>query len=172
MIYLTTFILTLFLTQIARALPQGFDDPIFPESSSSTPDLYGDSLYDFTIPLPLRITYDYRFDNPYGLLDSAACANGPHGLAARYPRFGDLPTFPYIGGAFGTPWNSPDCGECWRVTNKANHKSIYVTAIDYDYAGQGFNIAAAAFWDLNDGYMEVDVLEVTAQKVPPSFCGL
>src|ERR1700744_308850 len=132
MIYLTILILTLFLTHFARALPQGCHKPTSP--GSSAPDLYGDALYEFTVPLPLRITYDYRFDNPYGLLKSAACAKGPNGLAARYPRFGDLPTFPHIGGAFDIPWNSPDCGECWRVTNKANHKSIYVTAIDYDFA--------------------------------------
>jgi hypothetical protein len=168
MIYLTTFILALFLTQIARALPQACGDSIFTESSTLDP--YGDELYGFTIPSPLRATYDNTYDYPRGSLNSVACSNGDNGLAARFPTFVDLPTFPYIGGAFDIVWNSPNCGGCWKITNKAIHISIYITAIDT--AGAGFNIGEVAFKTLNNGQLGEGVLEVVAQKVPPSVCGL
>jgi Cerato-platanin len=167
MIYLTTFILTLFLTQIARALPRACGDRILPDLE--TPDQYGDPLYDFTIPSPLRTTYDNTFDNAQGRLNGVACSDGVNGLASRYPTFGDLPSFPYIGGAFDIVWNSPNCGGCWKITNKASQSSIYITAIDT--AGAGFNVAGAAYKELNSGRLG-GALEVTAQKVPQSVCGL
>jgi hypothetical protein len=168
MLYLTSFILTLFLTQIARALPEGCHEPAFPDQTS--PDIYDDAVYDFTIPSPLRATFDQTYDNKHGSLNNVACSNGQNGLVSRFPTFGDIPSFPNIGGAFDIVWNSPNCGGCWKVTNKANHKSIYITAIDT--AGAGFNIAQAAFKKLNNGQIGEGVLEVTAQKVPPSVCGL
>jgi hypothetical protein len=167
MLYLTTFILTLFLTQIARALPQPCDEPTFPDQS--TPDFYDDAVFDFQIPSPLRATYDGTYDRERGSLNNVACSNGANGLVSRYPTFGKIPSFPYIGGAFDIVWNSPNCGGCWKITNKANHNSIYITAIDT--AGAGFNIAEAAFKKLNDGHLR-DTLEVTAQKVPHRVCGL
>jgi hypothetical protein len=168
MLYLTTFIFTLFLTQIAHASPWGCDEPTFPDQTA--PDLYDDALFDFTIPSPLRTTYDGTYDNSQGSLNSVACSNGNNGLVSRFPTFGDIPSFPNIGGAFDVVWDSPNCGGCWKVTNKANHKSIYITAVDT--AGAGFNVAEAAFKKLNNGKLDVGVLEVTAQKVPPSVCGL
>jgi hypothetical protein len=167
MIYLTTFILTLFLAHIARALPRTCGDPAFPDLE--TPDQYGDAQFDFTIPSPLRTTYDNTFDNAQGSLNGVACSNGVNGLASRYPTFGDLPSFPHIGGAFDIVWNSPNCGGCWKITNKASQASIYITAIDT--AGAGFNVAGAAYKELNSGRLG-GALEVTAQKVPPSVCGL
>ena len=78
MIYLTTLILTLFLTQIARALPQACDDPILP--AWATQEEYGEELYEFMIPSPLRTTYDGTYDNKHGSLNSVACSNGQNGL--------------------------------------------------------------------------------------------
>jgi hypothetical protein len=98
MIYLTTLILTLFLTQIARALPQACDDPILP--AWATQEEYGEELYEFMIPSPLRTTYDGTYDNKHGSLNSVACSNGDNGLVLRFPTFGNIPSFPYIGGAF------------------------------------------------------------------------
>jgi len=161
MLYITTFILTLFLTQVARALPRACGDPIFPDLP--TPDPYGDALYDFAIPSPLRATYDNTFDNAHGLLNNVACSDGANGLASRYPRFGDLPSFPHIGGAFDIVWNSPNCGGCWSVSNKASGATIFVTAIDT--AEIGFNIAEAAFRQLNGGQFGEGVLEVVARRV-------
>jgi hypothetical protein len=169
MIYLTTFILTFLLTQIAPALPEARGDPISPESLS--PDPYGDAEYNFHIPSPLHATYNNTFDDPQGSLKNVACSDGEHGLAARYPKFGDLPNFPFISGAFDIEWNSPNCGACWQVTNQANGASFFLTAIDT--AGAGFNTSEIAFKLLNGGQLGgPSVLEVVAQKVNPAICGI
>jgi hypothetical protein len=154
MIYLTTLILTLILTHIARALPE----------ESPTLD---DTQFTFLIPSPLRTTSDNTFDNPRGSLNDVACSDGEHGLAKIYPNFINLPNFPNIGGAFDVEFNSPNCGGCWKITNNANGASIFVTAIDT--APDGFNIAEAAFRKLNGGELG-DTLEVVAQKATFGGC--
>lgn len=167
MIYFTTFILTLFLTQITRALPSACRDPIVPEPS--TPELYGDAQYNIPVPVPLRTTYDNVYDRKHGSLNSVACSNGEYGLVSRYPTFGDLPSFPFIGGAFDIVWNSPNCGACWKITNRANNESIHITAIDS--AGAGFNIAEVAFKKLSGGELGSGVLDVVAHRIPAAVCG-
>ncbi|KAI5114549.1 hypothetical protein M0805_004943 [Coniferiporia weirii] len=101
---------------------------------------------------------------------TVACSNGPHGLAARYPTFGDLPSFPNIGGASAiTGWGSAECGSCWRLSYKG--AEIVVTAIDY--AANGFNIAQEALDTLTDGNAVSDgSVQVTAVQVDKSYCGL
>ena len=91
-------------------------------------------------------------------------------MVARFPTFGDVPTFPFIGGAFDVVWNSPNCGGCWTLTNPATSVSINFTAVDA--AGVGFNIAQEAFVRLNGGEIGQGVIDVVASKVSPSVCGL
>ncbi|KAN0126369.1 Cerato-platanin domain containing protein [Russula decolorans] len=172
MVYITTFILTLFLTHIARALPRACSDSISPESDGLS---YGDGEAQYTIPNPVplaqfKVTYDPSFDIPVGSMDSVACSDGHHGLAARFAMFRDVPTFPYIGGTFDIVWNSPNCGSCWNLTNTANNLSITMTAIDK--AGHGFNIAESAFEDLNGGEVGEGILQAEARRLPVEFCGL
>jgi hypothetical protein len=164
MIYLITFIYSLFLTQITRALPWACRDPVSPELFTQDP--YVDTEYNL-IPSPLRVTFDKTFDNAQGSLKSVACSDGENGLASRFPKFGDLPNFPNIGGAFDVSFNSPNCGGCWMITNKANGAIILLTAVDT--AAAGFNIAETAFRKLNGGQLG-DTLEVEAQKVDPDHC--
>ena len=121
-------------------------------------------------PSPLRATYDTTFDNKAGSLNNVACSNGPNGLAARFPTFGDIPNFPFIGGAFDVVWNSPNCGGCWNITNPTTGVSIQITAVDT--AGAGFNIAQEAFEKLNGGQIGQGVVDVVANKVASSVCGL
>jgi hypothetical protein len=118
----------------------------------------------------LRATYDTTFDNKSGSLNNVACSNGANGLVARFPTFGDIPKFPFIGGAFDVVWNSPNCGSCWSLTNPATGASINLVAVDT--AGSGFNIAQEAFVQLNGGQIGQGVLDVVASKVAPSVCGL
>ena len=143
-----SFALALFFTQVAHALPQ----PPAPT------------------PTPLRATFDTTFDNPNLSLNNVACSNGDNGLVSKFPTFSTIPNYPNIGGAFDVAWNSPNCGDCWSITNPANGASIYMTAVDT--AGAGFNMATAAFETLNGGQIGKGVLDVTATKVAPSFCGL
>ena len=118
----------------------------------------------------LRATYDTTYDDKDGSLNNVACSNGANGLAGRFTKFGDIPSFPFIGGAFDVVWNSPNCGACWSLTNTATGVSINITAIDT--AGSGFNIAQEAFVELNGGQVGQGVLDVVATKVSPSVCGL
>lgn len=118
----------------------------------------------------LRATYDTTYDNKSGSMNGVACSNGANGLAARFPTFGDVPSFPFIGGAFDVVWNSPNCGACWNLTNMATGVSISLTAVDS--AGSGFNIAQEAFEKLNNGQIGSGVLDVVANKISPSVCGL
>lgn len=118
----------------------------------------------------LRATFDTFYDNKSGSMNNVACSNGANGLVARFPTFGDVPTFPAIGGAFDVVWNSPNCGSCWTLTNPATGVSINMVAVDT--AGAGFNIAQEAFVQLNGGQVGQGVLDVVASKVAPSVCGL
>jgi cerato-platanin len=132
-----------------------------PEPPKSTPP---------SSPQTLRATFDQTYDNKAGLMNNVACSNGANGLAARFPTFGNVPSFPFIGGAFDVVWNSPNCGSCWKLTNPSTGASINITAIDT--AGTGFNIAQEAFVQLNGGQVGQGFVDVVATKVSTSVCGL
>jgi hypothetical protein len=117
----------------------------------------------------VRATFDTTYDNPTGSLNNVACSNGANGLALQFPKFSDLPTFPYIGGAPGIVWNSPNCGGCWKLTNAATGAWIIMTAID---SSATFNLAQHAFVALNGGQVGQGVLEVDAEQIDRSVCGI
>ncbi len=176
MIYITAFILTLFLSHIARALPRGCDDLIAPELDGPRGHSYGDGDGQYTIPNPVpvaqyKVTYEPAYDNPDRSMDTVACSDGRHGLAARFPKFRDIPTFPNVGGAFDIHWNSHNCGTCWKITNTANNISIAFTAIDRAGHG-GFHIAESAFEYLNGGEIGSGILQVEGHRVAVQVCGL
>jgi hypothetical protein len=160
MIYFTSFIFTLPLSQIARAVSAcgGVASP--------------QELYDSEQPILAKVTWDATYDNPNGKTSSVACSNGPHGLAGTYPYFKDFPDFPYLGGAFDVKWGSPNCGQCWKLTDTQTSRWIYFTAIDA--TGSGFNIGKQAFIELNGGTVESGpsgTLEAEAISVAGHFCG-
>ena len=117
-----------------------------------------------------RASYDNTYDNASGSMDSVACSDGPNGLANKYPTFGNLPTFPNIGGASVIAgWNSANCGTCWNLTFEG--VSILVTAIDH--TDDGFNLAEAALNTLTDGNAEFyGAVQVDVAQVDKSLCGL
>ncbi|KAI5116929.1 hypothetical protein M0805_005562 [Coniferiporia weirii] len=117
-----------------------------------------------------QASYDNTYDNASGSMDTVSCSDGPEGLASRYPTFGDLPSFPNIGGASAIAgWGSANCGTCWRLSYQG--AEIVVTAIDH--AANGFNIAQEALDTLTDGNAVFDgVVQVTAVQVDKSLCGL
>jgi hypothetical protein len=89
------------------------------------------------------------------------CSDGSTVSPRDSQKFGDVPNFPSIGGAFDIAWNSPNCGGFWLITNKGNGFVTVMTAIDT--AGAGFSIAETAFRRLNGGQLG-DTLEVVAQQ--------
>jgi hypothetical protein len=69
----------------------------------------------FALPLAVSatlITDDPVFDNATESLSVVACSDGANGMLTKgYNVFGDLPTFPNIGGSSAVAgWNSPNCG--------------------------------------------------------------
>ena len=58
------------------------------------------------------VSWDPHYDHSSQSLASVACSDGRNGMMTKGFRvFGDLPTFPNIGGASAiTGWNSPNCG--------------------------------------------------------------
>jgi len=161
MIYLTTFILALSVTQIARALPQGCRDPVLPDSSA--PD--GQFVVGPGPVIPTyKVVYNPVYDNPHQTLNDVACSE----LSSQFSQFHDIPTFPAIGGAPNTTFNSPNCGACWKVTNKANGKSTHFVGID---ASSGFDFSEETFTKLG-GSIGAGSFEATAFKIPASACGL
>ena len=155
MIYFTSFIFTLLLAHVARAVPACGD-----VASSQ-------EVYDSEEPLlaTYKVTWDATYDNPKGKTTSVACSN----LAPIVPYFKDFPDFPYLGGAFDVKFGSPNCGKCWKLTDKKTHRFIYFTAIDA--TSPGFNIGKKAFIDLNGGTVGAGTLEAEAIAVPKHFCG-
>jgi hypothetical protein len=144
-----TFALALLLTHVAHALPHAE-----PTTRSTT----------------VRATFDTTYDNASGSLNGVACSNGANGLVTRFPTFGNIPTFPFIGGAPGIVFNSPNCGGCWKLTSQATGASLIMTAIDS--SGSGFNIAQEAFVTLNGGQIGQGVIDVVAEQVDRHICGL
>ena len=163
MIFPTAIILSLFLTSIARALPQGCQDSITPKLSTS------DAGHDFLYSEFRRLTYDPKYDESTRSTYTVSCSDGPNGLAGRYPTFDRFPTFPHIGGAFNVVWGSPNCGACWLLTNPENGKSIRMAAIDH--VDEGFNTAKSAFEELG-GDIQKGSLQVDSVLLPPNACGI
>jgi len=166
MIYFTTFIFTLLLSHIVRAVP-ACDDVASPK------DLYDTTYDDVQQPLfaERKVKYDGKYDHKHGDTSKVACAHRPHGLAHRYKHFKDIPGFPYIGAAFDVKPGSPNCGKCWKLRNKKTHKKIHLTAIDS--TEKGFKVSKEAYKMLG-GKVEPDGhghLEVEAERVDPSVCG-
>ena len=69
----------------------------------------------FVVPFSVsatRITWDPVYDQGTQSLSTVACSDGSNGMLTKgYNLFGDLPTFPNIGGSsVVADWNSPNCG--------------------------------------------------------------
>jgi hypothetical protein len=158
MIYFTTFILALFLTQFACAQQQTCGDPRSPEL------LIQDEQQNLPIPATIHASHTKEYDNKNGLLSKTECSN----IAKHYKHFSNVPSFPRIGGYYNLKPHSSDCGDCWNVTNKATHKFIYITIIDGAEFGY-FNLSEEAFKLLNHNQLGKPIV-VTAGKVPNSHC--
>ncbi|KAH9842672.1 Cerato-platanin [Rhodofomes roseus] len=123
----------------------------------------------------VTVSYDQTYDNAGQSLDTVACSDGPEGLDPPYSTFGDLPDFPYIGGAAAIAgWGSDQCGTCWQLqytTPTGTPYTVNVLAIDHTDAG--FNIGLTAFNALvgGDGTF-VGRVDATATQVDKSVCGL
>jgi len=117
----------------------------------------------------MQMTYDPVYDNPSGNLNSVACSDGPNGLITKYgwTTFSQIPAFTHIGGSFQISYNSPNCGNCYKLTNPSNGNSCHMLGIDY--ADQGFNVATSVFTELVGSTAPGNV-QVNWRVVPDWFC--
>lgn len=126
--------------------------------------------------LSTSVTYDQTYDNKAGSLSTVACSNGPNGLLTQgYNTFGDLPSFPNIGGASAVAgWNSPNCGTCWELTfTDGQGKATSINVMAVDYAANGFNIGLTAMNNLTSGHaVQFGVVDVASKQVAASACGV
>ncbi len=156
MIFFTTFILTLILSYVARAVPAC-------GNAAPPEELYEPYEVTFdTLPILLaNATWDTKYDNPNGSTHNVTCSN----LAHQYPYFHNIPHWPYIGAAFDVK-KGPSCSTCWKLINSKTGKSISFFAIDYTH--DGFKLGKKVFHALTGGTVEV---KIEATLVPLSVCG-
>ena len=165
MIYLSTFILALFFTRIACALPQACHGP------DCDPDPIGDGpIIPKPIPIPRPLaTYSDYYDNPTNLVKNLACAGGPNGLLQNYTTFGELPHFPNIVAVPGLRANSTDCFQCWLLKNRATHESaIFVLSVDT--SREFYTVSEAAFERLNGGELGNEFVWISASITAIHLC--
>jgi hypothetical protein len=81
--------------------------------------------------------YNKIYDNRDGSLNTVACSQ----LDSKYSTFGNVPYFPFIGGAPNTTYKSENCGAIWRITAE-NGK--WIDFVGIDDAG-GFVLSEEAF---------------------------
>ena len=161
MIYFTTFIFTLLLAHIARAVLACAD--------VASPENMYDPMYDSEqlILGPTKVTWSAEYGDPNGSTRSVLCSK----FAPKYPHFHNFPDFPYIGGASDIiGHDSFNCGKCWKLTDPRTHKFIYLLAIDKSKPGFGFVLSKEAFMALTGGPLVPPTLEVDYVPVPPHFC--
>jgi hypothetical protein len=149
MIFPTTFIVTLFLAHIARALPQPCSDSTYPEAQYN--------LVEPESVAPYKAVYNPTYDNPSLSLNGVACSN----LESKYGSLGHIPLFPNVGGAINTTYNSPNCGAIWKITNKKTGAFIYYVGID---SSSSFDLSLHAFVKVGGttaaGSVEIDAVQV------------
>ena len=159
MIYFTTFIFTLLLSHIARAVPACGD-------AAPPKDLYDSTYDDVQQPFPIKykISWDGKYDNKTGHTKTLTCSN----LAPKYPEFGKIPGYENIGGGSHIKLVGKNCQECWEFRH--GRSMVYVSIVD-DHVGKGkgdFVISHKAFERLHGG--GGTKLEAEGHKVALSHC--
>jgi hypothetical protein len=72
-----------------------------------------------------QTTYSPIYDNSAQSTSTVDCAGTITQKNSGWTNFGDLPNFPYIGGAdVVTEFDGPGCGTCWKLSYQG--KSVNV----------------------------------------------
>ena len=152
-IFSATFALALLLAQVAHGLPQASDTS---QPNQLTPRL---------------ATIDPVFDHAGVSMLSVTCRDTS--VLAKWRVLGDVPSFPFIGGAFDiTGDNSNNCGSCWAITNPRTGVSIQMTAIDRTFFVGDFNLGVDTIGNLTKGDRSVSEIKLVATKLSTTPCGM
>lgn len=85
----------------------------------------------------------------YQNTNEVACSDGLNGLQTKYNLFDITTLYPMVGAFSDAPWNSTNCGGCYRLSSGAS--TVDITAIDYcekKDGGPHFDLSAIAFSQL------------------------
>ncbi|KAJ5974581.1 hypothetical protein N7481_011791 [Penicillium waksmanii] len=128
----------------------------------------------FTRAISVSVSYDPKFDVSGSSLNTVACSDGTNGLVSKYPTFGNLPTFPRIGGAPTIAgWNSPNCGNCYSLHYKSGKVDKTIKVLAIDAAPGGFNIGKQAMNLLTNNQAEaLGRVTATYTLLADSECGM
>eukprot|EP01062_Namystynia_karyoxenos_P026540 TRINITY_DN20591_c0_g1_i1.p1 TRINITY_DN20591_c0_g1~~TRINITY_DN20591_c0_g1_i1.p1 ORF type:complete len:367 (+),score=80.58 TRINITY_DN20591_c0_g1_i1:96-1196(+) len=72
----------------------------------------------------------YHMYNPGDGLTSVACSDGKNGLMTRFGYTTVQPMYPYITAFDEASWDSPKCGMCACMSDKASGNAVCLTVID------------------------------------------
>lgn len=116
----------------------------------------------------VSVSYDAVYNMSSESLNYVACSETMESYG--YSTFGDIPSFPNLGGAsVVTGFDAPECGSCWSLTYGS--QTVYILVIDS--TANGFNIALPAMNNLTNGQAEFyGRINATATAVDASVCGL
>lgn len=149
----------------------GVVSPAFPAETNTTSHV--------TPPAPAdtyAISYDTMYDQRKTSLSTVTCSTGQYGLLTLgYNTFGDLPHFPFIGGAPQIDsWDSPYCGTCWELTYTDSLGISFSLSLAAINAAQGgFDISLEGLNGLTSGNaLTLDGVSITAVQVSATDCGL
>jgi len=92
----------------------------------------------------------YHNYNAGDSLTGVACSDGANGIMTKFKYTNLSPMFPYVTAFSGATWNSPNCGECVKLTDKVTGNTVFLTVIDQCGGPPGgfdahFDIAPPAF---------------------------
>jgi hypothetical protein len=117
----------------------------------------------------VSVSWDSVYDVSGSSTNTVACGSV---LNTKYPTFGQLPGFPYIGGALTIAGSgSSNCGKCYQVHYTGNGVDKTITVLGIDTAPAGFNIGLKAMNDLTNGQAEaLGRVQATYTEVDASLC--
>ena len=110
-----------------------------------------------------RVTWNGIYDNPNQTFTVIACAEWA--AANNYTTFKDVPSFPYIGGAYVVSgYNSPGCGTRYSILDQQTNVTVEVTVVDA--ALQGFVVSLEALNKLtNDNAQDLGSIQAVVTKI-------
>jgi hypothetical protein len=129
--------------------------------SIQQPNMHFATLLSLIAPLASAVTlsYDAGYADGTRSLTAVSCSDGANGLINRYgwSKQSDIPRFPYVGGSSDIAgWNSPSCGQCYKIEYPATGKSIFLLAIDH--TANGMNVSPKAMDDLTNNQAVSDLV--------------
>lgn len=112
------------------------------------------------------------YDNASRSMNAVACSDGENGLITRYgwEEQGQIPGFPHIAASSTVAsWNSPNCGQCLRVSYGG--RALSILAVDHADVGLVVSQKTMDFLARNQSVAK-GVIDMKVQLVTLDDCGI